>query len=82
MGVFPKASKNWIVARNLTFPFEIMIFKFPFGNGVAKPVVSHSKVKIIMVLRVRLTLFGLQFSKLFYLRFHIHTCYLNVVCAA
>ena len=73
MGVFPKASKNWIVAHNLTSPFEILIFKFPFGNGVAKLVVSHSKVKIfrwlftennIMMLRVMLTLFGLQFSSL------------------
>ena len=46
MGVFPKALQNWIVARNLMSPFDIIIFKFPFDNGVAKLVVSHSKEKI------------------------------------
>ena len=37
MGVFPKASQNWTVAHNLTSPFDLIFFKFPYGNGVAKP---------------------------------------------
>ena len=45
-GVFPKASQDWKVARNLMSPFDVIFFRFPCGNGVAKPVVSYSKVKI------------------------------------
>ena len=70
---FPKASQNWTVARNLTSPFDVIFFKFPYGNGVAKPVVSYSKVKLFcccftendcMMSRVRQMLFGAQFADL------------------
>ena len=45
-GVFPKASQDWKVTGNLMSPFDIIFFKFPCDNWVAKPVVSYSKVKI------------------------------------
>ena len=45
-GCFPKASHNWTVARNLASSFDVIFFKFPFANGVAKPAVSYSKVNL------------------------------------
>lgn len=45
VGVFPKASQNWIIARNLKTPPDIMISKFLSGNTVAK-LVSHSARKL------------------------------------
>ena len=69
MGVFPKVSQNWTVARNSTSPFDVIFVKFPYDNGVAKPVVSYSKVKFFrcciqkidgMMSHVRQTLFGVQ----------------------
>ena len=65
-GCFPRASQNWIVAHNLTSLFEVIFFKFSYGNGVAKHVVSYSKTKAFPLLftenddmrsRVRQTLF-------------------------
>ena len=73
MGVFSKASQNWTVARNVTSPFGVIFFEFPYGNGVAKPVVSYSKVKFFPLLlaekdglmwRVRQMLFAAQFADL------------------
>ena len=54
-------------------PFGVICFKFPFGSGVAKPVVSYSKVKIFQLLfkeyddrmpHIRQALFGVQFADL------------------
>ena len=46
LGCFPKASQDWKVAPNLMSPIDVICFKFPCGSGVAKPVVSYSKVKL------------------------------------
>ena len=42
--VFTKALQNRIVSCNLTSPFDVIFFKFPYGNGVTK--CSYSKVKL------------------------------------
>ena len=65
MGVFAKASQNLAVARNLTSPFDVIFFKFQYGNGVAKPV-SYSKVKLfrccLQKMMAKQMLFGGQFA--------------------
>ena len=54
-GVFLKASQDWKVARNLMSPFDLIFFRFPCGNGVAKPVISYSEVKIFRCLQKMMT---------------------------
>ena len=83
-GCYPKASQDWKVACNLMPPFDV---KFSCGNGVAKTVVSYSKVKIfrcwLQKMKAGCRILGAQFAeyKLFYLGFYLHTYDSDVVCA-
>ena len=64
LAVFPKASQYWKVAHDLMSSFDVIFFNY----GVAKPVVSYSKVKIFgcclqnMMPHIRQALFGAQFA--------------------
>ena len=69
--VFPKASQDLKVARSLMSPFDVIYFKFPCVNEIAKPVISYSKVKIFRC-RLQKMMAGCRILGRHYLGHNLH----------